>query len=155
MTVLNVKWVISNWIADTEWSVESAVSQCNVFSSTAQDYKPDEDPTKFYSEKTGRGPLGGTWTVSLFFCCYNSYWSSPSGLKTIDAVLIAGNYLVYRIFDFSWSCLLQELAQANPLSCPKPWHWQIRKLYLIEYVLVFGSLLHFWKYKIHFNTIFW
>lgn len=28
---------------------------------TAADYKPDEDPTKFKSEKTGRGPLRGQW----------------------------------------------------------------------------------------------
>lgn len=28
---------------------------------TTADYKPDEDPTKFKSEKTGRGPLTGQW----------------------------------------------------------------------------------------------
>ena len=27
----------------------------------ATDYKPHEDPTKFHSEKTGRGPLVGKW----------------------------------------------------------------------------------------------
>jgi hypothetical protein len=28
---------------------------------TTADYKPDEDPTKFKSKKTGRGPLKGQW----------------------------------------------------------------------------------------------
>jgi hypothetical protein len=28
---------------------------------TTADYKPDEDPTKYKSEKTGRGPLVGQW----------------------------------------------------------------------------------------------
>jgi hypothetical protein len=28
---------------------------------TTADYKPDEDPTKFKSKKTGRGPLTGQW----------------------------------------------------------------------------------------------
>jgi hypothetical protein len=27
----------------------------------AADYKADEDPTKFKSQKTGRGPLEGKW----------------------------------------------------------------------------------------------
>ena len=30
------------------------------------DYKKDEDPTTFKSEKTGRGPLSGDWRVSSF-----------------------------------------------------------------------------------------
>ena len=29
----------------------------------ANDYKKDEDPTIFKSEKTGRGPLSGDWKV--------------------------------------------------------------------------------------------
>lgn len=28
---------------------------------SSSDYKPDEDPTKFHSVKTGRGPLVGKW----------------------------------------------------------------------------------------------
>ena len=28
------------------------------------DYKDDEDPTKYKSQKTGRGPLKGTWQVN-------------------------------------------------------------------------------------------
>ena len=28
---------------------------------SSTDYKPDEDPTKFTSVKTGRGPLVGNW----------------------------------------------------------------------------------------------
>jgi hypothetical protein len=40
---------------------------------TSADYKPDEDPTKFKSEKTGRGPLVGQWMdkvhfTECFFC---------------------------------------------------------------------------------------
>ena len=27
-------------------------------------YREDQDPTKFKSEKTGRGPLSGDWIVS-------------------------------------------------------------------------------------------
>ena len=30
------------------------------------DYKPDQDPKTFKSEKTGRGPLTGEWRVSEF-----------------------------------------------------------------------------------------
>ena len=29
------------------------------------DYKPDEDPSKFQSQKTGRGPLTGKWQDSV------------------------------------------------------------------------------------------
>lgn len=43
-----------------------------------QDYKPDEDPTRFHSEKTGRGPLGGTWMVRghLSFTCITKYFTN-------------------------------------------------------------------------------
>ncbi|PSN56764.1 Phosphatidylinositol transfer protein alpha isoform [Blattella germanica] len=39
---------------------------------THADYKPDEDPTKFKSEKTGRGPLVGQWMdkVNPVMTCY-------------------------------------------------------------------------------------
>ena len=33
-----------------------------------QDYKPDEDPSKFQSTKTGRGPLQPNWMVRT--CTY-------------------------------------------------------------------------------------
>lgn len=38
----------------------------------SNDYKAQEDPSKFYSEKTGRGPLVGAWqnTVSPVMTCY-------------------------------------------------------------------------------------
>uniref|UniRef100_A0A1B6LD53 Phosphatidylinositol transfer protein N-terminal domain-containing protein n=1 Tax=Graphocephala atropunctata TaxID=36148 RepID=A0A1B6LD53_9HEMI len=41
----------------------------SIFSS---DYKPTEDPTKFKSEKTGRGPLTNSWTetVDPVMTCY-------------------------------------------------------------------------------------
>lgn len=35
----------------------------NPLSSSAQDYKPEEDPCRFKSVKTGRGPLGPDWKV--------------------------------------------------------------------------------------------
>jgi hypothetical protein len=39
---------------------------------TTEDYKPDEDPAKFKSEKTGRGPLKGQWMdkVNPVMTCY-------------------------------------------------------------------------------------
>ncbi|KAK7871709.1 hypothetical protein R5R35_013998 [Gryllus longicercus] len=39
---------------------------------TSADYKPDEDPTKFKSQKTGRGPLVGHWQdqVNPVMTCY-------------------------------------------------------------------------------------
>ncbi|KAJ9588933.1 hypothetical protein L9F63_017811, partial [Diploptera punctata] len=39
---------------------------------TSADYKADEDPTKFKSEKTGRGPLVGQWMdkVNPVMTCY-------------------------------------------------------------------------------------
>ena len=36
----------------------------------ANDYKQDEDPKIYKSEKTGRGPLSGNWQVHKLF----SYW---------------------------------------------------------------------------------
>uniref|UniRef100_A0A1B6FGX0 Phosphatidylinositol transfer protein N-terminal domain-containing protein n=1 Tax=Cuerna arida TaxID=1464854 RepID=A0A1B6FGX0_9HEMI len=39
---------------------------------SSSDYKPTEDPTKFKSEKTGRGPLTNSWTESVepVMTCY-------------------------------------------------------------------------------------
>ena len=38
----------------------------------ASDYKADEDPAKFHSEKTGRGPLTGNWrnNTTPIMCAY-------------------------------------------------------------------------------------
>lgn len=44
-----------------------------------RDYKEDEDPTKFHSEKTGRGPLGPNWQEDIktqgipIMTCYKLY----------------------------------------------------------------------------------
>lgn len=35
---------------------------------TSADYKPDEDPTTFKSQKTGRGPLVGQWMDKVCMC---------------------------------------------------------------------------------------
>ena len=35
-----------------------------------QDYKPDEDPSKFQSTKTGRGPLQPNWMVHTYLHTY-------------------------------------------------------------------------------------
>jgi len=37
-----------------------------------KDYKEEYDPKKFHSQKTGRGPLNGTWidSVDPVMCCY-------------------------------------------------------------------------------------
>ena len=35
-----------------------------------QDYKPDEDPSKFQSTKTGRGPLQPNWMVRTYLHTY-------------------------------------------------------------------------------------
>lgn len=32
---------------------------------SSSDYKEDEDPKKFKSQKTGRGPLSGNWIESV------------------------------------------------------------------------------------------
>jgi len=37
----------------------------STFTSLTQDYKKDEDPAIYRSEKTGRGPLQGAWKVRL------------------------------------------------------------------------------------------
>lgn len=46
------------------------VSYCTL--SRVQDYKEDEDPTRFKSSKTGRGPLSSGWekSVSPVMCIY-------------------------------------------------------------------------------------
>lgn len=38
----------------------------------SQDYKPEWDPSKFHSVKTGRGPLGPNWKEECnpVMCCY-------------------------------------------------------------------------------------
>lgn len=33
------------------------------FCTSVQDYKPEEDPCRYKSVKTGRGPLGKDWKV--------------------------------------------------------------------------------------------
>lgn len=42
-------------------SVDVSVSLC--VSPPLQDYKPEEDPSKYKSVKTSRGPLGPDWKV--------------------------------------------------------------------------------------------
>ena len=45
----------------------------------ARDYKPEEDPAKYHSEKTGRGPLGPNWQEDIkgqdvpIMTCYKLY----------------------------------------------------------------------------------
>lgn len=36
------------------------------FLTSLQDYKPEEDPCRFKSAKTGRGPLGPDWKVQKY-----------------------------------------------------------------------------------------
>ncbi|XP_066578095.1 phosphatidylinositol transfer protein, beta, like isoform X1 [Amia ocellicauda] len=43
------------------------------------DYKPDEDPAVFHSEKTGRGPLGPGWKKEL----YSSDWPHMTAYKLV------------------------------------------------------------------------
>ena len=40
----------------------------------ANDYKKDEDPTIFKSEKTGRGPLSGDWKVGTVSVRYDVFY---------------------------------------------------------------------------------
>lgn len=39
------------------------VQFCFIFLVSLQDYKPEEDPCRYKSVKTGRGPLGPDWRV--------------------------------------------------------------------------------------------
>lgn len=54
----------------------------------ARDYKEDEDPAKFHSEKTGRGPLGPNWQKDI----------------TTQDVPVMTCYKLYRI-KFKWFLL--------------------------------------------------
>ncbi|CDQ95344.1 unnamed protein product [Oncorhynchus mykiss] len=49
----------------TSVSVSVSVSLSLSVSLCLQDYKPEDDPTKFKSGKTGRGPLGPDWKKEL------------------------------------------------------------------------------------------
>lgn len=49
---------------------------CNL---SMQDYKPEEDPAKFKSVKTGRGPLGPNWKVGPFLACPVWLWCISGG----------------------------------------------------------------------------
>jgi len=67
------------------------------------DYKEEEDPAKFHSEKTGRGPLGEGWikTQTPVMCCYKLYrilfkWR---GLQTRVQDMIANSFVPRLLFN--------------------------------------------------------
>jgi len=51
------------------------------------DYKPTEDPSKFHSEKTNRGPLCGKWTQSVR-CLINSKFKIRNMTFYVDENLL-------------------------------------------------------------------
>ena len=54
----------------------------------SSDYKPHEDPTKFKSQKTGRGPLVGKWQDTVSFADF--LW------RLIEYVINQGGGCVFR-----------------------------------------------------------
>lgn len=51
-----------------------------------QDYKEEQDPSKFKSEKTGRGPLGPDWKV------FNSVFINNVKIVQFQRLLIVISY---------------------------------------------------------------
>lgn len=47
------------------------------------DYVEEEDPTKYVSKKTGRGPLTETWVQDFWEACKDHGGSLPDGSKSI------------------------------------------------------------------------
>ena len=94
------------------------------------DYKKDEDPTLFCSEKTGRGPLSGSWRVGslslsltfLKYCAFIFKYRFPFSnilnqsiysysQKTVDPVMTA--YKLVTIQFKWWEQLFQCQSVAN------------------------------------------
>ena len=73
-----------------------------------QDYKPTEDPTRFKSSKTGRGPLiGPNWerSVNPVMCCYKlvtvefKWWGLQNKVeKFIHRVIVF--CMFFHLFSF-------------------------------------------------------
>ena len=74
------------------------------------DYKKDEDPTLFCSEKTGRGPLSGSWRVGslslsltfLKYCAFIFKWRVGS-LSQISAILFPAINHLFLLSENCWS----------------------------------------------------
>ncbi|XP_043217698.1 phosphatidylinositol transfer protein alpha isoform-like isoform X4 [Amphibalanus amphitrite] len=68
----------------------------------SSDYKTDEDPTKFQSVKTGRGPLVGNWQQQEpIMCCYKlvSGYFKLFGLQgRVEAMIDSQYRRVFRTF---------------------------------------------------------
>lgn len=60
------------------WGVSSLSIIFQFHSCPMQDYKPEEDPAKFKSVKTGRGPLGPNWKVGNASCLLGVALGLPS-----------------------------------------------------------------------------
>ena len=72
-----------------------------------QDYKPTEDPSRFKSTKTGRGPLvGPNWErgVDPVMCCYKlvtvefKWWGLQNKVEKFIHRVITLDYLSLRQF---------------------------------------------------------
>jgi len=75
-----------------------------------KDYKPDEDPTKFHSEKTGRGPLEPGWIEKAdpVMCAYKlvtvefKWWGLQTRVENLMMSMETNIFLKFHKQVFCW-----------------------------------------------------
>jgi len=75
-----------------------------------KDYKPDEDPTKFHSEKTGRGPLEPGWIEKAdpVMCAYKlvtvefKWWGLQTRVESFMMSMETNIFLKFHKQVFCW-----------------------------------------------------
>jgi len=77
------------------------------------DYKPDEDPSKFQSQKTGRGPLTGKWqdSVKPVMTCYKLVTAEFKwfGLQTrVESFIMKAEHRLFTSFHRQVFCWLDR-----------------------------------------------
>ena len=77
------------------------------------DYKPCEDPTKFRSEKTGRGPLVGKWqdTINPVMTCYKLVTADYKWYgfqKCVEGAIAKAEQRLFTNFNRRVFCLLDR-----------------------------------------------
>ncbi|XP_033115448.1 phosphatidylinositol transfer protein alpha isoform-like isoform X1 [Anneissia japonica] len=78
-----------------------------------RDYKVEEDPTKFHSEKTGRGPLGEGWqkTTKPLMCAYKlvtanfKWWGLQS---RVENFIMKSERRLFTVFHRQLFCWIDQ-----------------------------------------------
>ena len=76
-----------------------------------QDYKPDEDPRKFKSQKTNRGPLCNDWRVSNCQCLYfvHMIHSMFACRKVVNRSCVPTNWSLVSLNGLAFKVVLRTI----------------------------------------------